>query len=103
MANIRRSILFAYFTMLLQLALIITATTTTVIATQTGEIVRQFSVLPIDPATGKAVILKANKHTGLFNPIIKHACFDKVVCVQLFVIIPANFIDKIYYCICCKY
>eukprot|EP01038_Epipyxis_sp_PR26KG_P010466 gene10466-14060_t len=44
---------------------------------QTGEIVRQFSAIPIDNRTRKPVAMKIDKDTGLVLPIIKHACLDE--------------------------
>lgn len=44
---------------------------------QTGEIMRQFSVLPVDAHTGKRHTLKKDEATGLYHPVIKHACLDK--------------------------
>lgn len=44
---------------------------------QTGEIVRQFKVVPLDSRTGQPRPLKVDKETGLYVPVIKHACFDK--------------------------
>jgi hypothetical protein len=45
---------------------------------QTGEIVRQFSVLPINAITSLPMELKPDKDTGQVAPVIKTACFDKV-------------------------
>jgi hypothetical protein len=45
---------------------------------ETGLVVRQFSVVPIDPNTSQPVDLQKDPLTGLRKPIIKHACFDKV-------------------------
>jgi len=45
---------------------------------ETGLVVRQFSVVPIDPTTSQPVDLQKDPLTGLRKPIIKHACFDKV-------------------------
>lgn len=45
---------------------------------KTGEVVRQFKVVPLDSKTGQPKPLQVHKATGLFLPVIKHACFDKV-------------------------
>jgi hypothetical protein len=48
------------------------------VCAQTGEIVRQFSVLPINAITSLPMELKPDKDTGQVLPVIKTACFDKV-------------------------
>ena len=49
-----------------------------VIFSQTGEIVRQFSVLPLNRHTGNPLELRPDPHTGQYAPVIKQASFDKV-------------------------
>lgn len=39
---------------------------------------RQFRVVPLDTRTGQPKKLRVDKDTGLYIPVIKHACFDKV-------------------------
>ncbi len=45
---------------------------------ETGEIVRQFMVRPVDPMTTKPIPPTKDKATGLFLPLVLHACLDKV-------------------------
>ena len=44
---------------------------------ETGEIVRQFMVRPIDPMTAKPVQPTKDRDTGVYLPLILHACLDK--------------------------
>jgi hypothetical protein len=46
---------------------------------QSGDLIRMFSVLPIDARTRKAVELKVDAVTGQYLPAIKLACLDKVI------------------------
>ena len=45
---------------------------------ETGEIVRQFMVRPIDPMTTKPIPPIKDQTTGLYLPLVVHACLDKV-------------------------
>jgi hypothetical protein len=47
---------------------------------ETGELVRQFMVRPIDPMTTRPIHPMKDKTTGLYQPLVVHACLDKVCC-----------------------
>ena len=46
---------------------------------ETGEIVRQFMVRPIDPMTTKPIPPIKDRSTGLYLPLVLHACLDTVI------------------------
>ena len=55
--------------------------TTLLLLQQSGELVREFSVLPINPLTSQPVRLIPDERTGQYAPVIKTACLDKVMWV----------------------
>ena len=55
----------------------ITLCTYSHVLTQTGTLIKDFSVRAIDPHTQQPVALKRD-HKGCVTPYIKHAIFDKV-------------------------